>query len=178
MADRIVESDGFRILSRLDDLLESFECTAADKEDIRRINLNKLLMRTLSSALRRNGSYSSLQDFQQCLLYTLAGNISCDRSVFRFSCDFIDLIDVDDSVLSALDIIVCCLNEAEQNVFYVLADIPASVSAVASAIANGTLISLASVCARYVFPEPVGPSIRMLLFCSSMSEDAPESTRL
>ena len=63
MADRIVESDGFRILSRLDDLLESFECTAADKEDIRRINLNKLLMRMLSSALRRNGSYSSLQDF-------------------------------------------------------------------------------------------------------------------
>ena len=56
MADRIVESDGFRILSRLDDLLESFECTAADKEDIRRINLNKLLMRMLSSALRRNGS--------------------------------------------------------------------------------------------------------------------------
>lgn len=110
MADRIVESDGFRILSRLDDLLESFECTAADKEDIRRINLNKLLMRMLSSALRRNGSYSSLQDFQQCLLYTLAGNISCDRSVFGFSCDFIDLIDVDDAVLSALDIIVCCLN--------------------------------------------------------------------
>ena len=59
MADRIVESDGFRILSRLDDLLESFECTAADKEDIRRINLNKLLMRMLSSALRRNGSYSA-----------------------------------------------------------------------------------------------------------------------
>ena len=77
----------------------------------------------LSSALRRNGSYSSLQDFQQCLLYTLAGNISCDRSVFGFSCDFIDLIDVDDAVLSALDIIVCCLNEAEQNVFYVLANI-------------------------------------------------------
>ena len=168
MADRIVESDGFRILSRLDDLLESFECTAADKEDIRRINLNKLLMRMLSSALRRNGSYSSLQDFQQCLLYTLAGNISCDRSVFGFSCDFIDLIDVDDAVLSALDIIVCCLNEAEQNVFYVLADITCL----------GTLISLVSVCARYVFPEPVGPSIRMLLFCSSMSEDAPESTRL
>lgn len=63
MADRIVESDGFRILSRLDDLLESFECTAADKEDIRRINLNKLLMRMLSSALRRNGSYSSSRIF-------------------------------------------------------------------------------------------------------------------
>ena len=62
MADRIVESDGFRILSRLDDLLESFECTAADKEDIRRINLNKLLMRMLSSALRRNACDSSLQD--------------------------------------------------------------------------------------------------------------------
>ena len=41
---------------------------------------------------------------------------------------------------------------------------PASVSAVASAIANGTFRIFARVCARSVFPHPVGPSIRILLF--------------
>ena len=42
--------------------------------------------------------------------------------------------------------------------------VPASVSVVASAMAKGTFRSLASVWARSVLPEPVGPSIRMLLF--------------
>ena len=120
----------------------------------------------LSSALRRNGSYSSLQDFQRCLLYTLAGNISCDRSVFGFSCDFIDLIDVDDSVLSALDIIVCCLNEAGAEMFYsVLADITClgERRCVCNCKRNVDQFWPVSVL-EYVFPEPVGPSIRMLLF--------------
>ena len=46
---------------------------------------------------------------------------------------------------------------------------PASVSVVASAIENGTFSILASVCARSVFPEPVGPSNNTLLFCISTS---------
>ena len=79
MADRIVESNGFRILSRLDDLLESFECTAADKEDIRRINLNKLLMRMLSSSLWRYIGNCSFNNLQKRLLYTLTRYISGNR---------------------------------------------------------------------------------------------------
>ena len=41
---------------------------------------------------------------------------------------------------------------------------PASVSAVASAIAKGTFRMRASVCASSVFPQPVGPSRRMFDF--------------
>jgi hypothetical protein len=41
---------------------------------------------------------------------------------------------------------------------------PASVNVVASAIAKGTLRSLAKVCASNVFPEPVGPKSKILLF--------------
>ena len=41
---------------------------------------------------------------------------------------------------------------------------PASVSVVASAIANGTFKILANVLARSVFPQPVGPSNNILLF--------------
>mmetsp|Transcript_4631 Transcript_4631/g.14066 ORF Transcript_4631/g.14066 Transcript_4631/m.14066 type:complete len:295 (-) Transcript_4631:669-1553(-) len=48
---------------------------------------------------------------------------------------------------------------------------PAWVSAVASLSTSGTFTSLARVCARRVFPDPVGPSIRMLDFsgCTSLS---------
>ena len=42
---------------------------------------------------------------------------------------------------------------------------------VASAMAKGTLRIFASVCARSVFPEPVGPRRRMLLFATSTSSD-------
>ncbi len=51
---------------------------------------------------------------------------------------------------------------------------PASVRAVASAIANGTFSIRASVWASNVLPEPVGPSSRMLDFASS----TPSSRRL
>ena len=46
---------------------------------------------------------------------------------------------------------------------------PASVSVVASAIANGTFSILANVLASNVFPHPVGPSNKILLFCISTS---------
>ena len=49
---------------------------------------------------------------------------------------------------------------------------PASVKDVASATANGTLSILARVCASRVFPVPVGPINRILLFCSSTSESS------
>src|SRR5215203_1505503 len=49
---------------------------------------------------------------------------------------------------------------------------PASVSAVASAIANGTLRIRASVCARRVLPQPGGPSSMMLDFWSSTSSSS------
>lgn len=41
---------------------------------------------------------------------------------------------------------------------------PASVRVVASAIANGTFNILANVLANKVFPQPVGPKSKMLLF--------------
>ena len=46
---------------------------------------------------------------------------------------------------------------------------PASVSVVASAIANGTFSIFANVFANNVFPHPVGPSNNMLLFWISTS---------
>ena len=57
---------------------------------------------------------------------------------------------------------------------------PASVRAVASAMANGTLSMRASVWARRVLPHPVGPIRRMLDLESSTSSlrGLPARTRL
>ena len=57
---------------------------------------------------------------------------------------------------------------------------PASVSVVASAMVKGTSSIRARVCARSVFPTPVGPRRRMFDLSSSTSPSrfAPEFTRL
>ncbi len=58
---------------------------------------------------------------------------------------------------------------------------PASVSAVASAMAKGTFSMRASVWASRVLPHPVGPSNRMFDFDSSTpssTEGGPACTRL
>ena len=55
---------------------------------------------------------------------------------------------------------------------------PASVSVVASAMANGTRSVRASVWARSVFPDPVGPKSMMLLLASSTSPSSASAPRL
>ena len=53
-------------------LLDAVKCTAADKQNIGGIDLDKLLMRMLAAALRRYVGNRALKHFQQCLLYALA----------------------------------------------------------------------------------------------------------
>src|SRR5206468_8442684 len=50
--------------SALNHLVHANECSSAYEEDVRRVNLRKLLMRMFSAALRRNVSDRSLQHFQ------------------------------------------------------------------------------------------------------------------
>ena len=52
---------------------------------------------------------------------------------------------------------------------------PASVSVVASAIANGTFNIFANVLASKVFPHPVGPNNKTLLFWISTSSSDSSS---
>ena len=65
----------------------------------------------LSSSLRRNACHSSLQNFQKCLLYTFTGNITGDGYILRLTCDLIDLIDINNSVLRTVSIIVSSLDK-------------------------------------------------------------------
>ena len=71
------------------------------------------------------------------------------RVIDRFSDagDLVDLVDVDDARLGLLDVVVGCLDELQQDVLDVFADVAGFGGAVASAIASRTLSIFASVCA-------------------------------
>ena len=63
-------------------LIDTVKSTAADKEDVRRIDLQHFLMRMLASALRRNAGNGPFEDFQKGLLYTFTGYVAGNRRVF------------------------------------------------------------------------------------------------
>jgi hypothetical protein len=57
------------------------------------------------------------------LLNALAGDITRDRRVLGLACDLVDLVDVDDPRLGALDVVIGSLDQLEQDVLDVFADV-------------------------------------------------------
>ena len=101
-------------------LVQSIKGTAADEEDVGGIDLDELLLRVLAATLRRDRAF---QDLQQRLLHALAAHIAGDGRVLAFAGDLVDLIDIDDADLSLLHVEIRCLQELEQDVLHVLANI-------------------------------------------------------
>ena len=60
----------------LDHLVEIGEGTAADEEDVGRVDRQELLVRVLAPALRRHAGASSFEDLQQRLLHALARDVA------------------------------------------------------------------------------------------------------
>src|SRR5262245_21795952 len=106
-----------------DDLVDAGERAAADEQDVRGVDLDELLVRMLASALRRHRRRCSLEDLQQRLLDALARNVARDRRVLGLARDRVDLVDVDDAGLGLLDVVVGGLDELQQDVLDVLADV-------------------------------------------------------
>ena len=52
------------VRAALDDLVEPVERAAADEQDVRRVDLDKLLLRMLAPALRGNVCDRALEDFK------------------------------------------------------------------------------------------------------------------
>ena len=80
-------------------------------------------MRMFPAALRRDVGNRSLQDLQQSLLYALAADIPGNGGVFRLSGDLVDLVDIDDPALGCLNVVIRRLDQPDQNVFHIVADI-------------------------------------------------------
>ena len=106
-----------------DDLLQARERTGHDEQHVGGVDLDKFLVGVLAAALRGHRGLGALQDLQQRLLHTFTGDVAGDRRVLALAGDLVDLVDVDDARLGALDVIVGGLDELEQDVLDVLADI-------------------------------------------------------
>ena len=107
----------------LDDLVEAGERAAADEQDVRGVDLDELLVRVLAPALRRHRGRGALEDLEQRLLHALAGDVAGDRRVLALAGDLVDLVDVDDPGLGLLHVVVGGLDQLEEDVLDVLADV-------------------------------------------------------
>ncbi len=65
----------------------------------------------------------ALEDLQERLLDALARHVARDRRVVGLAGDLVDLVDVDDPRLGLLDVVVGGLDQLEQDVLDVLADV-------------------------------------------------------
>ena len=150
-------------------LFQTDERAAADKQDVGGVNRREFLMGMLAATLRRNVGNRTFQDLEQRLLHALARDIAGDGRILVLAADLIDLVDVDDALLAALHIPIGVLQQPQDDILDVLADVAGFGSVVASTMANGTSRMRARVCASSVLPVPVGPIRRMLDFDSSTS---------
>jgi hypothetical protein len=60
---------------------------------------------------------------QQRLLHALARDVAGDRGIVRLAADLVDLVDIDDAALRPLDIVVGGLEQLQDDVLDILADI-------------------------------------------------------
>ena len=104
-------------------LFEPGEGSAADEQHVGGVDLEELLVGMLAAALGRHGGDRALEDLQQRLLDALAGDVPGDRGVLGLAGDLVDLVDVDDPGLGALDVEVGGLDQLEEDVLDVLADV-------------------------------------------------------
>ena len=107
----------------LDHLVEGRERSTADEEDVGRVDRQELLVGVLAPTLRRHRGGGALEDLQQRLLDALAGDVARDRRVVGLARDLVDLVDVDDPGLGLLHIEVGGLDQLQEDVLDVLADV-------------------------------------------------------
>ncbi len=119
----LVEAEDVFAEAAADDVVDADEGAAADEEDFLCVDLDVFLLRVFASALGRDVADGALEDLEQCLLDALAGDVAGDGDVLGGAADFVDFIDVNDSPLGALDIEVCGLQQAEDDVFDVIAEL-------------------------------------------------------
>ena len=106
-----------------DDLFQTDEGPAADEQDVGGIHGSEFLVGMLAAALRRHIGNRAFEDLQQRLLHAFAGNIAGDGRVLILASDLVHFVDVDDAGLGASHIAVGGLQQLEDDVLDVLADV-------------------------------------------------------
>src|SRR5262249_20906664 len=117
------EANRGRSPARGDDLLEPIEGASAHEQDVGGVDLQEFLLWVLAPALRRHRRDRAFHDLEQRLLHALARDVAGDRGVVGLAADLVDLVDIDDPALGTLDIVISRLQQLEDDVLDVLADI-------------------------------------------------------
>src|SRR5262249_28125488 len=111
-----VKPEGAAADALFDNLFQTDKNTTAYKKDVGGIHGRELLMRVLAAALRRNIRRGAFQYLKQRLLHALAGNVASDGGILVLLGDLVDLVDIDDALLSLLNIALSGLQELQDNV--------------------------------------------------------------
>jgi hypothetical protein len=88
------EAHGLLRGAPLHDRLQPHEGAAADEQDVRRVDLDKLLVRVLAPALRRHVGDRPFEDLRSACLDAFARNVARDGGVLGLAGDLVDLVDV------------------------------------------------------------------------------------
>ena len=70
-----------------------------------------------------NTNHSAFENFQECLLHTLTGNIAGNGDVCRFTGNFIDLINVDNTTLRPFKVEVRSMKQSGKYRFNIITNI-------------------------------------------------------
>src|ERR1019366_9545034 len=118
------KADALAADAALDDLVEPGERPTADEQDVGGVDLDEFLMGMLPATLGWHRGGCPLQDLEQRLLHTLPRHVTGDRGVLALAGDLVDLVDIDYPGLGPLDVIVGRLDQLEEDVLNILADVP------------------------------------------------------
>src|ERR1043165_1783821 len=121
--DLRVEAERLVAHASLDDLLQADESAAADEENVGGVYGEELLVRVFPAPLRRDVRHGAFQNLQKRLLHALARNVARDRGVLVLAANLIDFAEVDDALLRALHVAVGGLEQFQDDVLHVLADV-------------------------------------------------------
>src|SRR5712664_533888 len=118
-----VETERAAAGALLDNFFQADKGAAADKQNVGGIDRSKFLVRMLTAALGRHVGDGAFQNLEQRLLHAFAGDIAGDGGVLVFLGDFVDLVDIDDALLGLLNVAIRRLQQLQDNVFDVFADV-------------------------------------------------------
>ena len=107
----------------LDDAFEADKGAPADEQDVAGIHADVFLLGMLAPALGRDAADGAFEDFQEGLLDAFAGDVAGDGDVFGLAGDLVNFVNINDATLGAFDIIIGVLEQPQNDVLDVFADV-------------------------------------------------------
>src|ERR1700692_117030 len=107
----------------LNNFFQSDERASTNKQNIGGIDGRKFLVRMFAATLRRYVSYCALENLEQSLLHAFATHIAGDGRVLILFSDLVDLVYIDDSLLSLLHVAIGRLPQLQNNIFHIFPDV-------------------------------------------------------